>query len=112
MDTPFAAHEDDIGSPGIHERLLGGGGADQPAGSVEAVAARGGSPTYTDAVLLRSYYAFAGERAEVIAGGAVRTPRRIRDVVGEFAGIGMNELVFPPTVARFDEIDRLADLVL
>lgn len=28
------------------------------------------------------------------------------------AGIGMNELVFTPTVARLDEVDRLADLVL
>jgi hypothetical protein len=25
---------------------------------------------------------------------------------------GMNELVFTPTVARLDEVDRLADLVL
>jgi hypothetical protein len=61
---------------------------------------------------LRSYYAFAGDHANTIADGAVRTPERIRGIVEEFAGIGMNELVFTPTLARLDEVDRLADLVL
>jgi len=61
---------------------------------------------------LRSYYAFAGDHANTIAEGAVRTPERIRGIADEFAGIGMNELVFAPTVARLDEVDRLADLVL
>lgn len=61
---------------------------------------------------LRSYYAFAGERAALISAGAVRTPDRIRAIIEEFAAIGMNELVFTPTVARLDEVDRLADLVL
>jgi alkanesulfonate monooxygenase SsuD/methylene tetrahydromethanopterin reductase-like flavin-dependent oxidoreductase (luciferase family) len=61
---------------------------------------------------LRSYYAFAGDHAATIADGAVRTPERIRGIVAEFADIGMNELVFTPTLARLDEVDRLADLVL
>jgi alkanesulfonate monooxygenase SsuD/methylene tetrahydromethanopterin reductase-like flavin-dependent oxidoreductase (luciferase family) len=61
---------------------------------------------------LRAYYAFAGDHANTIAEGAVRTPERIRGIAGEFAGIGMNELVFTPTLARLDEVDRLADLVL
>jgi alkanesulfonate monooxygenase SsuD/methylene tetrahydromethanopterin reductase-like flavin-dependent oxidoreductase (luciferase family) len=61
---------------------------------------------------LRGYYAFAGDHANTIAEGAVRTPERIRAIAGEFAGIGMNELVFTPTLARLDEVDRLADLVL
>jgi alkanesulfonate monooxygenase SsuD/methylene tetrahydromethanopterin reductase-like flavin-dependent oxidoreductase (luciferase family) len=61
---------------------------------------------------LRSYYAFAGDHAATIANGAVRTPRRIRGIIEEFAGIGMNELVFTPTLARLDEVDRLADIVL
>ncbi|MCI2423223.1 LLM class flavin-dependent oxidoreductase [Saccharopolyspora sp. K220] len=61
---------------------------------------------------LRSYYAYAGDHANTIAEGAVRTPDRIRGIIGEFADIGMTELVFTPTVARLDEVDRLADLVL
>jgi hypothetical protein len=42
----------------------------------------------------------------------VRTPERIRGIVEEFAGIGTNELLFTPTLAWLDEVDRLADLVL
>jgi hypothetical protein len=42
----------------------------------------------------------------------VRTPERIRGIVSEFAGIGMNALAFTPTLARLDEVDRPADLVL
>lgn len=60
---------------------------------------------------LREYYAFAGEHAKTIADGAVRTPEQIRAVVDEFAAVGMNELTLTPTVARLDEVDRLADLV-
>lgn len=61
---------------------------------------------------LRSYYAYSGDHAATIAKGAVRTPARIRAIVGEFAGIGMNELTFAPTVPDLAEVDRLADLVL
>jgi hypothetical protein len=61
---------------------------------------------------LRSYYAFAGDHAATIADGAVRTPERMRGIAREFADIGMNELVFTPTLARLDEVDRLADAVL
>ncbi|HET6505098.1 MAG TPA: LLM class flavin-dependent oxidoreductase [Amycolatopsis sp.] len=61
---------------------------------------------------LREYYAFAGQHADTIAKGAVRTSREIRGIIDEFAAIGMNELTFSPTVADLDEVDRLADLVL
>jgi alkanesulfonate monooxygenase SsuD/methylene tetrahydromethanopterin reductase-like flavin-dependent oxidoreductase (luciferase family) len=61
---------------------------------------------------LRRYYAYAGDHAATIAEGAVRTPGRIQGIIEEFAGIGMNELVFTPTLASIDEVDRLADLVL
>jgi len=61
---------------------------------------------------LRSYYAYSGERAATIAEGAVRTPAAIRDIVEQFAAIGMTELTFSPTVPRLEEVDRLADLVL
>ncbi|MFJ4923054.1 LLM class flavin-dependent oxidoreductase [Streptomyces sp. NPDC088725] len=61
---------------------------------------------------IRSYYAYAGDHGNAIAEGVVRTPERIRGIVAEFAAIGMNELTFTPTVARLDEVDRLADLVL
>lgn len=61
---------------------------------------------------VRSYYAYAGDHAATIAEGVVRTPERIRGIVEEFAAVGMTEVTFTPTVARLDEVDRLADLVL
>ena len=61
---------------------------------------------------LRSYYAYAGDHADTIARGAVRSPREIRAVMSDFADIGMTDLVFTPTLADVDEVDRLADLAL
>ncbi|MFD7920692.1 LLM class flavin-dependent oxidoreductase [Streptomyces sp. NPDC059740] len=61
---------------------------------------------------LRKYYAYAGDHGNTIAEGAVRTPRRIREIITEFESVGMNEVVFTPTLAHLTEVDRLADLVL
>ncbi len=60
---------------------------------------------------LRSYYAYAGDHGRAIAEQAVRTPDQIRAIVDAFADIGMNEVVFTPTVADLAEVDRLADVV-
>lgn len=61
---------------------------------------------------LREYYAYAGDHASTIADGLVSTEYDIRGIVDAFAGIGMNELVFTPTLASLDQVDRLADIVL
>lgn len=61
---------------------------------------------------LRQYYDFLGEWADRIAESAVRTPRAARDIIAAYASIGVTEIVFDPTVASLDEVDRLADAVL
>jgi alkanesulfonate monooxygenase SsuD/methylene tetrahydromethanopterin reductase-like flavin-dependent oxidoreductase (luciferase family) len=61
---------------------------------------------------LRDYYAFTGPYAEQIADGALRTPAAIRDAVNAFRDIGCTELYLDATVARPDQVDRLADVVL
>lgn len=61
---------------------------------------------------VRSYYAYAGDHAETIANGVVRTPAQIRAIRDDFAAIGMTDLTFTPTLADLSEVDRLADLVL
>jgi len=61
---------------------------------------------------LRRYYAFLGEWVEAIVEGAIRSPQAAKDVVRAFADAGVTELVFDPTVASVDEVDRLADAVL
>ena len=61
---------------------------------------------------LRRYYGFLGEWADRIADSAVRSPQAARDIVAAFADVGVTEVIFDPTVADVDEVDRLADAVL
>lgn len=61
---------------------------------------------------LRRYYGCVGEYAEMIADGALRSADAIRDAVRGFEDAGVTELIFDPTTASLDQIDRLADLVL
>jgi alkanesulfonate monooxygenase SsuD/methylene tetrahydromethanopterin reductase-like flavin-dependent oxidoreductase (luciferase family) len=60
---------------------------------------------------LRSYYGFLGDWAEGIAMGAPRTPEKVREVAAAFESAGVDELIFDPTVANLDQVDRLADAV-
>jgi alkanesulfonate monooxygenase SsuD/methylene tetrahydromethanopterin reductase-like flavin-dependent oxidoreductase (luciferase family) len=61
---------------------------------------------------LLDYYGFLGpEMAEMIAGGAHRTPAAIRDVVAAFAAAGIDELVLDPTVSDPAQVDLLAEAV-
>ena len=110
--------------------IAGGGGPEAAAPVVERVrqawreGGREGEPRLAalvyygfgdaeaSAAALRHYYGFLGEWAEKIAQSAVRTPEQAQQVVRAFADIGVTELVFDPTVAALDEVDRLADAVL
>ena len=60
---------------------------------------------------LRTYYGFLGDWAEAIATGAARTPQAVRELAAAFEELGVDELVFDPTVANLDQVDRLADAV-
>jgi alkanesulfonate monooxygenase SsuD/methylene tetrahydromethanopterin reductase-like flavin-dependent oxidoreductase (luciferase family) len=60
---------------------------------------------------LRTYYGFLGDWAEGLASGAPRTPQAVRDRAAAFEDLGVDELVFDPTVASLDQVDRLADAV-
>jgi alkanesulfonate monooxygenase SsuD/methylene tetrahydromethanopterin reductase-like flavin-dependent oxidoreductase (luciferase family) len=60
---------------------------------------------------LRTYYGFLGDWAEQVASGASRTPEAVRRTVAAFQEAGVDELVFDPTVADLDQVDRLADAV-
>ena len=62
--------------------------------------------------MLRRYYGFLGEWVDRIVESALRTPQAARDAVRAFADAGVDELIFDPTVADLDEVDRLADAVL
>ena len=61
---------------------------------------------------LRTYYGFLGDWAEGVAAGAPRTPAAVREQAAAFEAAGVDELIFDPTVADLDQVDRLADAVL
>ncbi len=59
---------------------------------------------------LEDYYRFAGWGAQ-IARSIPRTPHAVRQVVDAFAAIGVDELVFDPTIADLAQLDLLAEMV-
>jgi alkanesulfonate monooxygenase SsuD/methylene tetrahydromethanopterin reductase-like flavin-dependent oxidoreductase (luciferase family) len=60
---------------------------------------------------LRTYYGFLGDFAEMIAAGTPRDPEAVKERVAAFAALGVDELIFDPTVADVDQVDGLADTV-
>jgi alkanesulfonate monooxygenase SsuD/methylene tetrahydromethanopterin reductase-like flavin-dependent oxidoreductase (luciferase family) len=60
---------------------------------------------------LRTYYGFLPGYVDAIVERAVRTPQAVRAVADDFAGVGITELVFMPTVPDLHEVDRLADAI-
>jgi alkanesulfonate monooxygenase SsuD/methylene tetrahydromethanopterin reductase-like flavin-dependent oxidoreductase (luciferase family) len=61
---------------------------------------------------LKDYYGFLGEWADRIARSALTTPDAVTGIIKRFEDIGVDELVFDPTIAEPDQIDRLAETVL
>lgn len=61
---------------------------------------------------LLDYYAYLGEWAQGIADGTPRSSEDVRTTVSRFEEAGVDELIFDPTVADLEQVDRLADLVL
>ena len=60
---------------------------------------------------IRNYYSFLGDAAETMAQNAISTPEAIKDAIRDMEGIGMDEVVFLPSVAEMDQLDRLADII-
>jgi alkanesulfonate monooxygenase SsuD/methylene tetrahydromethanopterin reductase-like flavin-dependent oxidoreductase (luciferase family) len=62
---------------------------------------------------LLDYYGFLGpDVAEMIAGGAHRSPEAVRDVVVAFAEAGVDELILDPTVGDPAQVELLAEAAL
>lgn len=69
-----------------------------------------GEDASADALL--DYYAFLGDMAQMIAGGATRSAEQAREVVKQWEDLGVDEYVFNPAFAHPDQLTRLADAVL
>jgi alkanesulfonate monooxygenase SsuD/methylene tetrahydromethanopterin reductase-like flavin-dependent oxidoreductase (luciferase family) len=61
---------------------------------------------------LRHYYGIFGDRAEALARSAYRSADAIKDTITAFSDVGVDDLVFDPTVADLSQVDRLADVVM
>jgi alkanesulfonate monooxygenase SsuD/methylene tetrahydromethanopterin reductase-like flavin-dependent oxidoreductase (luciferase family) len=60
---------------------------------------------------IRDYYAFAGPVAEQVVQGIISIPEAMKGAIQVYESVGVDEIIFWPTVAELDQIDRLADVV-
>lgn len=60
---------------------------------------------------IRHYYSFLGETAEQMARNAISTPEAVKDTIRDMEGVGMDEVVFLPSVSDIDQLERLADIL-
>ena len=60
---------------------------------------------------IRHYYSFLGVAAEQMARNAIASPEAVKDTIRDMESIGMDEVVFLPSVAEMDQLERLADIV-
>ena len=60
---------------------------------------------------IRHYYSFLGDAAEQMARNAISSPEAVKDAIRDMEGIGMDEVVFLPSVADMDQLERLADII-
>ncbi len=61
---------------------------------------------------IRDYYAYLGPYVDAFAQGLPRTPEAVRGVRQAFEDVGVDELIFDPTIADVRQVDLLADTVL
>lgn len=60
---------------------------------------------------LRHYYAFTGPFAEKIVAANLTSPGAIRDFVRGYEEEGCDELILLPTIAKLEQLERLADVL-
>jgi alkanesulfonate monooxygenase SsuD/methylene tetrahydromethanopterin reductase-like flavin-dependent oxidoreductase (luciferase family) len=60
---------------------------------------------------IRHYYSFLGDAAENMAQSAISSPEAVKDTIRDMESIGMDEVVFLPSVAEMDQLDCLAEII-
>lgn len=60
---------------------------------------------------IRNYYSFMGQRAEFMANAFPATPDAVRQAMDTFQAIGIDEMIFWPTIPDLNQVDLLAKLV-
>ncbi len=62
-------------------------------------------------VFIRDYYAFLGPNVENMVKNIPTTPEGVERTIRAYAEVGMDELVFWPTLSDLDQVERLAEVV-
>ena len=60
---------------------------------------------------IRHYYSFLGEAADQMARNAISSPEAVKNTIRDMESIGMDEVIFLPSVADMSQLERLADIV-
>lgn len=60
---------------------------------------------------IHHYYSFIGPMADMIASSVPSTPDAVKSAMQAFADVGVDELIFWPTIADLDQVEMLAELV-
>ena len=60
---------------------------------------------------IRHYYSFLGEAADQMARNAIASPEAVKNTIRDMESIGMDEVIFLPSVADMSQLERLADIV-
>jgi hypothetical protein len=63
------------------------------------------------AAYIRDYYAFMGPATEYLIQGLLTTPEAVKDAMTGFSDVGVDELIFWPTVPDLDQVDQLTAIV-
>lgn len=63
------------------------------------------------AAYIRSYYGYAGPRADAIVNGLSASPEAAKATIQAFADIGADELMLWACIPELDQVDRLAEVV-
>ena len=59
---------------------------------------------------VRDYYGFMGDAADYMAQSILASADAIKGTIAGFSGIGVDEMIFWPTVTDLDQVDRLAEV--
>ena len=60
---------------------------------------------------IRHYYSFLGDAVENMAKNAIASPEAVKDTIRDMESIGMDEVVFLPSVSEMDQLERLQDII-
>ena len=100
------------GAEQVRRAWAEGGRTGAPRLAALAYFALGPNAQSSASTYLGAYYAFLGDYAQQVTGGALTSEGSIRDSIAGFADAGCDELILFPCSAETDQLSRLADLVL